>query len=335
MRVVRDAEELPGALETARQRGAQGLRRRQRVPREVHRAPAPRRDPDPRRRRRARSTWASASARSSGGTRSWSRRRPRSRSTPSCGSGWARRPWPRREAVGLPRRRHLRVPARRRPLLLLPRDEHADPGRAPGHRAGLRRGPGAGAAPHRGGPADAGARRLAPAARLGDRVPHHQRGSGQRLSPVAPAASSTSACPAGPGVRWDSGVEVGDEVTLHYDSMLAKLIVWAPDRAQAIDAHARARSTSWPCSGVATNQGFHRRLMADPAFREGDIDIQFLERRADLLAAGAVGDGRVAARGRRRAGRGRRRGASPAAGGRGDDGGGHAWQRQARLEGMR
>jgi acetyl-CoA carboxylase biotin carboxylase subunit len=36
-------------------------------------------------------------------------------------------------------------------------------------------------------------------------------------------------------------------------------------------------------SGVATNQAFHRRLMADPAFQRGEIDIQFLERRPDLL----------------------------------------------------
>jgi acetyl/propionyl-CoA carboxylase alpha subunit len=36
-------------------------------------------------------------------------------------------------------------------------------------------------------------------------------------------------------------------------------------------------------SGVATNQAFHRRLMADPAFQNGEIDIQFLERRTDLL----------------------------------------------------
>ena len=55
----------------------------------------------------------------------------------------------------------------RRRLVLLPRDEHPDPGRASGHRAGLRRGPGAGAAPHRRGRADAGARRLAPARAAG------------------------------------------------------------------------------------------------------------------------------------------------------------------------
>ena len=40
--------------------------------------------------------------------------------------------------------------------------------------------------------------------------------------------------------------------------------------------------------GVATNQAFHRRLLADPAFRAGDIDIQFLDRRADLVR-GATG----------------------------------------------
>ncbi len=87
--------------------------------------------------------------------------------------------------------------------------------------------------------------------------------------------------PGGPGVRWDGGVDVGDEVTLHYDSLLAKLIVWAPDRAQAITRMRRALD-ELTVLGVATNQGFHRRLLADAAFQEGDLDIQFLERRADL-----------------------------------------------------
>ena len=89
--------------------------------------------------------------------------------------------------------------------------------------------------------------------------------------------------PGGPGVRWDSGVDTGDEITLHYDSLLAKLIVWAPDRAQAI-VRMRQALDELVITGVATNQGFHRRLMADPAFQKGDIDIQFLERRNDLVA---------------------------------------------------
>ena len=94
--------------------------------------------------------------------------------------------------------------------------------------------------------------------------------------------------PSGPGVRWDGGVEVGDEVTLHYDSLLAKLIVWAPDRLRAIGRMRRALD-ELSIVGVATNQGFHRRLLDDPAFREGDIDIQFLERRPDL-AVPVLGD---------------------------------------------
>jgi acetyl-CoA carboxylase biotin carboxylase subunit len=88
--------------------------------------------------------------------------------------------------------------------------------------------------------------------------------------------------PAGPGVRWDAGVDAGDEVTLFYDSLLAKLIVWAPDRPQAIDRMLRALQ-ELVLVGVPTNQGFHRRLLADPAFRAGEVDIQFLDRRADLL----------------------------------------------------
>jgi acetyl-CoA carboxylase biotin carboxylase subunit len=92
--------------------------------------------------------------------------------------------------------------------------------------------------------------------------------------------------PAGPGVRWDSGVETGDEVSLHYDSLLAKLIVWAPDREQAITRMSHALQ-ELVIAGVVNNQAFHRRLMADPAFRRGEIDIQFLERRGDLVMNGS------------------------------------------------
>ena len=88
--------------------------------------------------------------------------------------------------------------------------------------------------------------------------------------------------PGGPGVRWDSGVDVGNEVTLHYDSLLAKLIVWAPNRADAIARMGRALDELM-IVGVATNVSFHQRLMADEAFRQGDVDIQMLERRPELF----------------------------------------------------
>jgi acetyl-CoA carboxylase biotin carboxylase subunit len=88
--------------------------------------------------------------------------------------------------------------------------------------------------------------------------------------------------PTGPGVRWDGGVEAGNDVTLYYDSLLGKIIVWAPDRAGAIGRMRRALK-ELVVSGVATNQAFHLRLLSDPEFLAAAIDSQFLERRADLL----------------------------------------------------
>ena len=90
--------------------------------------------------------------------------------------------------------------------------------------------------------------------------------------------------PAGPGVRWDSGVEVGNDVTLHYDSMIAKLIVWGQDRDEALRRMVRALD-ELVIVGVASNQAFQRRLVTDDAFRAGQIDIQFLDRRPDLAEA--------------------------------------------------
>jgi len=101
--------------------------------------------------------------------------------------------------------------------------------------------------------------------------------------------------PAGPGVRWDAGVESGDEVTLYYDSLLGKLIVHAEDRASAIRRMLRALD-ELVLLGVSTNIGFFRRLLADREFAEGKVDIQFLDRRTDLLtpAPDAEADMRVA-----------------------------------------
>jgi acetyl-CoA carboxylase biotin carboxylase subunit len=98
--------------------------------------------------------------------------------------------------------------------------------------------------------------------------------------------------PSGPGVRWDAGVTAGDEVTLYYDSMLAKLIVWGADRERAIVRMERALN-ELVLAGVPTNAGFHRRLLADDAFRRGDIDIQFLERRPDLVTPALDADAAV------------------------------------------
>jgi len=139
--------------------------------------------------------------------------------------------------------------------------------------------------------------------------------------------------PGGPGVRWDSGVEVGSEVTLFYDSLLAKLIVWAPTRPQAIDRMRRALD-ELQISGIATNQAFHRRLFADAAFCEGDIDIQYLERRPELMTleedAALTRDIVIAVALAEDAARGRR---APVPNGRTGDGE-SAWLQAARRDGV-
>ncbi|MFM8781566.1 MAG: acetyl-CoA carboxylase biotin carboxylase subunit, partial [Gemmatimonadota bacterium] len=92
------------------------------------------------------------------------------------------------------------------------------------------------------------------------------------------------ALPTGPGVRWDGGIEVGSTVGLYYDPMLAKLIVHAPTRAAAI-ARMRRALDDLVIDGVATSADFHRRLMDDPAYQAGDVDIQWLEGRLPALLA--------------------------------------------------
>lgn len=88
--------------------------------------------------------------------------------------------------------------------------------------------------------------------------------------------------PAGPGVRWDSGIEVGSEVGLFYDPMLAKLIVWASTRDEAIARMHRAL-LELTIEGVETSRDFHLRVMEDDDFRAGRIEIQWLERRLQSL----------------------------------------------------
>ncbi len=88
--------------------------------------------------------------------------------------------------------------------------------------------------------------------------------------------------PAGPGVRWDSGIEVGSEVGLFYDPMLAKLIVHAPTRDAAIERMRRAL-LELTIDGVETSREFHLRVMEDADFRSGAIDIQWLEQRLPSL----------------------------------------------------
>lgn len=80
--------------------------------------------------------------------------------------------------------------------------------------------------------------------------------------------------PAGPGVRVDSGVVEGSVIGGQFDSMLAKLIVWGPDRETALRRSARALS-EYQVEGLPTVLPFDRAIVADPAFtaENGSFDV--------------------------------------------------------------
>lgn len=80
----------------------------------------------------------------------------------------------------------------------------------------------------------------------------------------------------GPGIRNDAGVETGDEVSLHYDPMIAKLIVFAADREKAVQRLRRALG-DYTVLGVPTNLPLLRRIAGHPSFANGETTIEFLE----------------------------------------------------------
>jgi acetyl-CoA carboxylase, biotin carboxylase subunit len=88
--------------------------------------------------------------------------------------------------------------------------------------------------------------------------------------------------PGGPGVRWDAGIQEGDEVSLFYDPMLAKLVVHAPTRDMAIERMLRALE-ELRIVGVETSVPFHRRVLAEADFRAGRIDIRYIDQHPGLL----------------------------------------------------
>ncbi|MGM1051263.1 MAG: acetyl/propionyl/methylcrotonyl-CoA carboxylase subunit alpha [Pseudomonadota bacterium] len=85
-------------------------------------------------------------------------------------------------------------------------------------------------------------------------------------------------------VRLDSGVETGDVVSMHYDPMLAKLIVHGDDRDQALATLNRALA-ALDVQGVVTNRAFLQRLATHPAFRNAELDTRFIEKNEATLFA--------------------------------------------------
>ncbi|MFG1884195.1 acetyl/propionyl/methylcrotonyl-CoA carboxylase subunit alpha [Micromonospora sp. NPDC049102] len=85
------------------------------------------------------------------------------------------------------------------------------------------------------------------------------------------------------GLRLDSGVVDGSAVGVHYDSMLAKVIAWAPTRGEAVRALAGALARA-ELHGVATNRDLLVRVLRSPGFAAGEIDTGFLDRHPEVFA---------------------------------------------------
>ncbi len=83
-------------------------------------------------------------------------------------------------------------------------------------------------------------------------------------------------------VRIDSGVRAGDAISPFYDPMIAKLIVWGADRAEALTRMSQALS-EYQIVGLATNIAFLKRLIEGDAFASADLDTGLIERNQEVL----------------------------------------------------
>lgn len=92
---------------------------------------------------------------------------------------------------------------------------------------------------------------------------------------------STYLAPSGPGVRLDSGIYEGYDVTPYYDPMLAKLICWGDTRAEAIIRMRRALD-EYKIMGLKTNIPFHQHLMNTQRFLAGRYDTEFIEKEFEM-----------------------------------------------------
>jgi len=95
---------------------------------------------------------------------------------------------------------------------------------------------------------------------------------------------STLTEPTGPGVRVESGIFAGFEMSLYYDPMMAKLIVWGETRADAIMRMKRALR-EYRIVGIKTNIPFHMRVLENTPFLGGQYDTSFIEENNENLSA--------------------------------------------------
>ncbi|MDX1444459.1 MAG: biotin/lipoyl-containing protein, partial [Gammaproteobacteria bacterium] len=82
--------------------------------------------------------------------------------------------------------------------------------------------------------------------------------------------------------RLDTGVETGDEITIHYDPMIAKLVVWNEDRETALGSLRDALNQT-AVFGVTTNLPLLRKIAQEEAFVKGDVDTRYIDNNLEAL----------------------------------------------------
>jgi 3-methylcrotonyl-CoA carboxylase alpha subunit len=96
-------------------------------------------------------------------------------------------------------------------------------------------------------------------------------------------------------VRFDTGIEEGDSISVHYDPMIGKLVVWDHDRPSAL-RRLRAALEDFTLAGLTTNIGFLAKVAAHPAFAAAELDTGFIERYlAELVPAEPKASDRILA----------------------------------------
>jgi acetyl-CoA/propionyl-CoA/long-chain acyl-CoA carboxylase, biotin carboxylase, biotin carboxyl carrier protein len=101
----------------------------------------------------------------------------------------------------------------------------------------------------------------------------------------SPGTISHLRLPAGPGVRWDGGYAQGDTVSQHYDNLIGKLVVWAPDRERARERMLRALG-EFEISGVSTTIPAHVALLSHPDFAAVAHSTKWAEDEVDAASFG-------------------------------------------------
>jgi acetyl-CoA carboxylase biotin carboxylase subunit len=123
-------------------------------------------------------------------------------------------------------------------------------------------------------------------------VPHRPEDPFNNFLPSVGTISFVSP-PGGPGVRVDSALYDGLEISYYYDPLIAKLCTWGRDRQEAIQRMQRALR-EFKIVGVSTNIPFHLQVMEDAHFVQGKLDTSFVEKRFEGRRADGMPEEQIA-----------------------------------------